>query len=454
MKTKTDYRTLGCPPAVTILFAAMAMLLTMMCSQALALNMDVRPENTTVLYEGDGSSAIQVRVIAPDILPSPDRPPLNLALVLDRSGSMGEEGKMEHVLQAAHMLVDRLGPDDILTIVTYNNRVHVPVSACRVTNRWKLHRIIDEIRAEGRTFLSGGLEEGFRQAKRQRRKGTISRVVLLSDGLANVGVTDIGQLRRRASSMYEDGVSVSTFGMGYDFDEDLLASMANGGGGSYHYLSRPGDIVAALTREFNMMARTSASGVEIIIRPLGGARFETAPGHSWKLEGSSAVIGLGDVSAGETRTLMAKLNVPTGRIGNQEVAEVSVRYTDPASGKVFRESTEAVSLAVIDDPRRYRESFDAGVQEKKAVIETNVLMEEAARKVDGGDRAGAMSIIRKAVGALMAAPSPEAPAVKMEMERIKTYSDKLDDLDTMAPGKVREMQKDQKYRSYQQLNQQ
>ncbi len=453
MKTKTAHLLQGYPLTVGILLAVLTLFLTTQSTQASALNMDVRPENTTVLYEGDGLSTILVRIIAPDILPVPDRPPLNLALILDKSGSMRDEGKMDYVRQAAHMLVNRLGPDDILTIVTYNNRVQVPISSCRVTNRQKFHRIIDEIYAEGRTFLSGGLEEGFKQARRQRkRKGIISRVILLSDGLANLGVTDIDQLRRRASSMYEDGVSVSTFGMGYEFDEDLLASMANGGGGSYYYISRPGDIIAALTREFNMAASTTASGVEIIIRPLGGARFETVPGHRWRFEGSSAVIGLGDLSAGEARTFMAKLSVPTGRIGDQQIAQVSVRYKDPASGKVLNESGEAISLAVIDDPRRHQESFDTRIQEKKAVIESNALMEEAARKVDEGDSAGAKSIIQRILGTLKAAPA--APAVKEEMERVEQYSDKLDDLDAMEPGDVQEMQKDLKYRSYQQLHQQ
>lgn len=454
MKTKTAQLLPVLSLAVTTLLMTLAILLTSMSSRALALNMDVRPENSTVLYEGDGSSTIQIRIIAPDIMPLPDRPPLNLALVLDRSGSMRDEGKMDHVRQAAHMLIDRLGSDDILTIVTYNNRVQVPVSASRVTNRQKFHRIVDEIYADGRTFLSGGLEEGFKQARRQRRKGMVSRVILLSDGLANVGTTDIGKLRRRASSMYEDGISVSTFGMGYDFDEDLLASMASGGGGSYYYISRPNDIVAALKREFNMVARTTASGVEIIIRPLEGTRFETAPGHSWKFEGSSAVIGLGDLSAGEARTLMARVNVPTGRIGDQEVAQVTVRYKDPVTGKTVSESGGAVSLSVVDDPRRHQESFDTSVQERKAVIESNVMMEEAARRVDEGDRAGAKSIIKKIFGTLSSAPEPSAPAVRAEMERLQEYSGKLDDLDSMAPGEVQEMQKDQKYRSYKELHQQ
>ena len=278
MRTKT------LPKVVPIYFTALSMvtlavIFSPLLSFGSALDLDVRPENSTLLYRSDGTSTIQIRVIAPDDLPIPDRPPLNLALVLDRSGSMGDEGKMDYVRQAAHMLVNRMGPEDRLTIVTYNHRVEVPVATRGVGDRQYFHRIIDGLYPDGRTYLSGGLEEGFRQARKYRKKGFVSRVILLSDGLANIGVTDFRQLSQRAGAMYESGVAVSTFGMGYDFDENLLASMATGGGGSYHYIARPGDILAALKREFSMAASTVASGVEIIIRPLDGCRFESTPGH-------------------------------------------------------------------------------------------------------------------------------------------------------------------------------
>lgn len=440
-------------PLAMLLMLPLAIVLSPVFAVGSALDMEVRPENSTLLYRSNGTSTIQIRVVAPDDYPVPDRPPLNLALVLDKSGSMGDEGKMDYVRQAAHMLVNRMGPEDRLTIVTYNNQVRVPISARRVRNRQYFHRIIDGIYPGGRTFLSGGLEEGFRQAKKYRKKGYVSRVILLSDGLANVGLTDARQLSRRAGIMYESGVAVSTFGMGYDFDENLLASMATGGGGSYYYISRPGDILAALQKEFNLTAGTVASGVEIIIRPLDGCRFESAPGHSWKLEGSSAVIGLGDLSAGETRTLMARMTVPTGNLGDQGVADITLRYRDPVTGKTFRIDRTPVILSIVDDPTIHRENFDIEVQGKKAVIESNAMMDEAAKRVDEGDRDGALSIIRKVMGALKASPAASAPALQQEMERAEEYSGQIEGLDDMAPAEVKEMQKDQKYRSYKELHQ-
>lgn len=453
METKT-ISTVARHFLATIFLLSLAVIFSPLPAAGSGLDMDVQADNSTLLFRSDGTSTIQIRVIAPDDLILPDRPPLNLALVLDRSGSMADEGKMDYVRQAAHMLVNNMGPEDKLTIVTYNHRVETPIATRRVRDRRYFHRIIDGLYPEGRTYLAGGLEEGFRHARKHRRKGYISRIILLSDGLANIGVTDFRQLSQRAGAMYESSVAVSTFGMGYDFDENLLASMANGGGGSYHYISRPGDILAALKKEFNMAASTVASGVEIIIHPMDGCRFESAPGHGWKREGSSAVIGLGDLSAGESRTLMAQMYVPTGEMGDQGVAEVALRYRDPVTGKTSSMGKTPVVLAVVDDPSLHRENINIKVEEKKAVIESNVMLKEAAKKVDEGDRAGARSIIQKVMGALKSSPAASAPAVQEEMERAQEYTGRIDGMDEMAPAEVKKMQKDLKYRSYQKLNQQ
>jgi Ca-activated chloride channel family protein len=421
-------------------------------SPAAALDLDVRPENPTVLQYSEAESALQIRIVAPQGVISDDRPPLNLALVLDKSGSMADEGKIRYVRRAAHMLVNRLGPEDVLSIVTYDNRVRVPVSARKVRDRKKFHRAIDGLYPGGRTYLSGGLEEGFRQARKNRGRGCVSRVILLSDGLANIGTLDSHRLSSRASAMYESGVSVSTFGMGLEFNEDLLASMAYGGGGKYHYISSPGDIVASLDREFKTVSRTVASGVQIIIRPSPGCRFESAPGHRWHMKEGAAVIGLGDLSTGETRTLLARMSVPSTNPGPLDVATVGVLFQDPVTGAEYARDHAPITLKVVEDPRLHRENIDREVHGKKAVIESSARMNEAAVKVDSGDREGALSIIRQVLDSLKSAPQDEA--VLREMERVKGYSDQIGDLDAMAPDELEEVQKEMKYHNYQELNEQ
>ncbi len=417
---------------------------------ASTLNLDVRPENRTILVPGPGDGTIQIQVIAPDVPVPRDRPNVNLALVIDRSGSMSAARKLDYVKTAAHQLVDLMGPDDILSVVTYDDRVSVPWPARRIDgNREALHRIIAGIYPGGSTFLSGGLEEGFRQAREGRRRGYLNRVLLLSDGLANRGVTHRGALREMASGMARQSVSVSTFGVGNDFDEELMAGVSSAGGGNYRYLGDPEGIVAALSGELTTASRTIASNVEIIIRLRRDCRFGSALGREWRREGDAYIIRLGDLPAGERRTVFASLNVDGDRPGTREVGEVALRYRDPVTEKTVTALPRTVSLELVRDERLHREGFDRLVQEKKAVAQSSVMIQEAARLADEGKKDRAKEMLGKAAAELSAAPA--SPSVKAEMERAAEYGNRLDALGDMNSEEARGVQKSIKYRSHRQL---
>lgn len=433
--------------------ALMPLALAAACATAAPLTVDVRSENRMVLIPGPGDGTIQVQVIAPDEPVPADRPKLNLALVIDRSGSMGDARKLDYVKTAAHQLIEMMGRDDILAIVIYDHIVQVPWPARRVDgNREALHRIVDGLYPGGRTFLSGGLEEGFRQAQSGRRRGYLNRVLLLSDGLANAGTVSRSALRDRAAAMSERGISVSTFGVGNDFDEELLAMTASGGAGNYHYLGDPERIVAALSSEFRAASRTAAVDVEIIIRLRRDCRFGSVLGREWRREGDAYIIRLGDLSAGERRTLFANLNVSGDRPGLREVGEVAVRYRDPVTANVVTGSPSPVSLELVRDEARYREGFDRSVQERKAVTQSNVIVQDAARLADEGRKEEAKELLGKAAAGLSAAPA--SPAVRAEMERTNEYRDKLDSLKDMRSDEAKGTQKSIKHRSYEILNRQ
>ena len=436
-----------------VLLAALGSVIAVPTAKGSALDLDVRPENKTILIPGPGTGNLQIRIIAPDVEPLEDRPPLNLSLVIDKSGSMGNERKMDHVRMAAHRLVERMNANDFLSIVTYDQSVRVVTRARRVRDRQYFHRLIDGIYPGGRTYLSGGLEEGYRQAKRARRKGYINRVLLLSDGLANVGIVDRHELARRAGGIYESGISISTFGVGYQFDEDLMTKVARGGGGSYYYINNPEDITAALSREFTMVSRTVATEVEIIIRLKDDCRFDSVLGHSFNREGDLVVIRVGDLSAGERRTLMAKLQVTTEEMGERQVADVSLRYRDPVSGLLKTDRSMPVFLEIVQDPERHSQGYDIDVVERKTVMESNSIAEEAAGRVDAGDREGALGILKKFAEALKKA-APTSPAAKEELESNRAYQDQIMGMDEMDDRELNEVQKGVKYRSYQELHQQ
>jgi Ca-activated chloride channel family protein len=448
MKTTRTARTIG-----TLACALATLILGAACSSAGSLTLDVRSENRTVLVPGPGDGTIQIQVVAPDAPEvRPDRPRLNLAIVIDRSGSMSEARKLDFVKTAAHRVVDMMEPDDILSIVAYDHHVQTPWPSRPVgRDRTDLHRIIAGLYPGGATFLSGGLEEGYRQAKRGRHRGTLNRVLLLSDGLANRGVTSRGDLRERAAVMTEQGISVSTFGVGHHFDEELMMMVAGGGGGNYRYLGDPERIVAALASEFQTAARTAATDVEIIIRLKKDCRFGSVLGREWRRNGDSYIIRLGDLSAGERRTVFANLNVAGERPGLREVGEVGLRYRDPVNSKVVTSSAQAVSLELVRDERIYREGFDRSVQEKKAVAESGVLVQEAARLADQGKREEAKEMLGKAVNGLGAAPA--SPAVRAEMDHANRYKDRLDKMEDMNSEPARAAQKAIKYRAYEMLQQ-
>ncbi len=424
------------------------------CAHAAPLVLDVRPENRRVLVPGPGDGTIQIQVIAPDgPVIRVDRPRLNLALVIDRSGSMAEARKLDFVKTAAHQLVDMMGPDDLLSVVTYSQGVEVRWPSRPVGRfREELHRVISGVYPGGSTFLSGGLEEGFRQAIAGKRRGTLNRVLLLSDGLANVGVIGLGPLGERAGYMAESGVSVSTFGVGNHFDEELMTRVAAGGGGNYRYLGDPERIVAALESEFHTVSRTAASEVEIIIRLRRDCRFGSVLGRNWRRDGDAYVIRLGDLSAGERRTVFARVNVDGDGTGVKEVGEVALRYRDPVTSKEVTASAKGVSLEFVRDERVYREGFDRSVQEKRAVAEANVLVQEAARLADQGKKEEAKKVLGKASAGLAAAPA--SPAVRAEMDHAERYKESLDGMGDMSSEAARGAQKAIKYRAYETLQQQ
>ncbi len=423
------------------------------CAPAASLTLDVRSENSRVLIPGPGDGSIQIQVIAPDLPPArDDRPKLNLALVIDRSGSMAEARKLDFVKTAAHQLVDRMAPDDILSIVTYDDQVQALWPSQRVgRDREALHRLITGLYPGTATCLSGGLEEGFRQAKAGKRRGYLNRILLLSDGLANRGMTNRGELRERAAEMSGNGVSVSTFGVGNDFDEELMTMVAGGGGGNYRYLGDPERIVAALEGEFHSASRTAAVDVEIVIRLRRECRFGSVLGREWRRDGDGYVIRMGDLSAGERRTVFANLNVGSDRPGMREVGDVSIRYRDPATARTITGTAQAVSLELVRDERSYREGFDRSVQEKRAVAQSNVLVQDAARLVDQGRKEEAKRVLGQAAAGLAAAPP--SPAVAASMEQAGEYGRSLDAMKDMNAPAARAAQKSIKYKAYEMLQQ-
>ena len=173
---------------------------------------------------------------APQVQKTTQRLPVNLSLIIDRSGSMGDN-KLEYVKEAAIHVIRLLSPEDRLSVITYDDEVKVvaPNQALSQNVRQDLIAKIRAIRTGGMTNLSGGWFTGCEQVANFMNSDYLNRALLLTDGLANQGVTDQEELVMHAKQFRKRGITTTTFGVGSDFNQFLLESIADNGGGHFHY---------------------------------------------------------------------------------------------------------------------------------------------------------------------------------------------------------------------------
>src|SRR5882724_2812174 len=255
------------------------------------------------------------------------RTPLNLAVVLDKSGSM-TGAKLEKTKQAAMQLVDRLAPNDILSLVVFSDHAEVLVSAQKVEDKDALKEKIQSIRADGSTALYSGVKMGAGQIEEYLSNKRINRVILLSDGLANVGPSSPRDLRQLGGRLSERGISVTTIGVGDDYNEDLMAALAEASDANYYYVKDTEKLPEIFAKELGEMLAVAARDVRIEIICPDGVKPLGFIGRAEKFENQKATVNLSQFTAGQNRYLMLRCLVD-GK--NSEVARVNVNYKDEFS---------------------------------------------------------------------------------------------------------------------------
>ena len=270
---------------------------------------------------------VLVELEAPAAVQKPTRDAVNLAFVLDRSGSMSGQ-KLELAKRAVETAVDRLLPTDRFSIVCYDDRIDVVVETTGASREAKSNAIdrLRSIDARGSTDLAGGWLRGAEQVALGQVPGGVNRVLLLTDGLANQGITDSGELARHASELRARGVTTTTFGVGEDFDEALLQSMADAGGGHFYFIENAAQIQDHIATEVGELLAVVARDVTlevtapetISVRPLSPYQLEQ--------RGSRHLVLTGDLVAEQRLEVVLRVRFGFGPIG-QEVG-ILVAATD------------------------------------------------------------------------------------------------------------------------------
>lgn len=259
------------------------------------------------------------------------RPMLNLAAVLDVSGSMSGT-KIEQAKEATRQALHRLHDGDIFSLVIFSSEVKCIVEPTVINNhtRRTVESALREITAGGMTALDGGLELGLKKARKQKQE-TNFVLLLLSDGQANVGVTDLEKIGYRAYQGRQKGFIVSTIGVGNDYNEALMAEIATQGGGRFYHVQRADQIGPYLTGELGEVAALAARGLIInLTLPAGATIFPLSAAYPASQGKGQATITIGDIPCDTELEIPIRLTLPTHPPGSKCSIQGTFRHRSPA----------------------------------------------------------------------------------------------------------------------------
>jgi Ca-activated chloride channel homolog len=326
---------------------------------------------------------------------STTRAPMAVAMVIDRSGSMAGD-KIRQARLAAKQFASRLGEDDQLAIVTYSSDYSVDLALTTVKGqRQRIDRVIDDILDGGGTDIGGGMQAGL-SALRTANAGTVKRLLLVSDGNANQGITDPNALAAIAKRAKQDGITVSTLGVGLDFNEDLLVQMSQNAGGGYYYAKDGEAIATALDKELAGLKELAARNVEVGLELANGVTISEVYGYRTEMRRGRTVITVGDIASNERRRVLVQLNVGSTAEGKLDVANVVLSYAAPASEDVREHQGALSAVATLDE-------FKLAANEKREVREAHEAAlaarsrEQAAFSYQSGNAAEAAAHLRRQI---------------------------------------------------------
>jgi Ca-activated chloride channel family protein len=353
------------------------------------------------------------------------RTPLNLAVVLDKSGSM-TGAKLEKTKQAAMQLVDRLTPNDIFSLVIFSDHAEVLVSAQKVEDKDSLKEKIESIEAGGSTALYAGVKMGADQLQEFFSEKRINRVILLSDGLANVGPSSPRQLRQLGSNLSEKGISVTTIGVGDDYNEDLMAGLAEASDANYYYVQDTEKLPEIFAKELGEMLAVAARDVRIEIICPDGVKPLGFIGRAEKFENQKSTVNLSQFTTGQNRYLFLRCLVN----GDQpEVARVNVNYKDELSDGSDQSASGIAKIVFTDDQKISEKSVNGTVVAQKELMLTAVAKDEAIAQADAGNYQQAATILKAQSDALnfayAAAPASVQGQIRAETNNLDTFSGRI-----------------------------
>lgn len=439
-----------------ILALILTLAITMIVSPAVAkplVDCDLTLDRTILPAGRSQKTVIKVNLDVPVIPIEIARPPVNLTLVLDRSGSMSGN-KIAKAREAAIAALRSLGPQDLFSMVIYDHEVQTLIPPQSASNTEWIESRIRSIGAGGNTALYGAVSQGAAEVRKNLYSKYVHRIVLLSDGLANVGPSSPADLARLGAALIKEGISVTTIGIGTDFNEDLMTQLADRSDGNHYFVESSRDLPRIFAAELGDVLSVAARKVVIEIDCPDGVRPLRIIGREGRIRDNRVEIHLNQLYGGQSKYVLVEVMVEPGQENQlQKVADARCSYENALTNQ----QESSVSVAQVRFSKRQEEvRRSASKTVQKALVENEMAeardkaldlynagrKDEAVRQLKAksseissrNQALGFSDIAQEAEGALeedaasFAAPAPMAPAEKKSI-RSESY-------------KVRKQQKD------------
>ena len=249
------------------------------------------------------------------------RTPVNLALVIDRSGSMSGQ-RIQQAKEAARTAIRLLKPDDIISLIAYDSSAEVLVPASRVGDGRLLLDAIERLKPRGSTALFAGTTLGAQEVKKFLKAENVNRVLLLSDGIANIGPSSPTELAQLGMELAREGISVSTIGLGLGYNEDLMTKLAASSDGNHAFVEHPERLATIMTYELNDATSVVARDVHIEINLPRGARPIRSLGRAATIDGQRVTSRIKDLISQVDRYVLIEVEL------DEEIAQKSFKIAD------------------------------------------------------------------------------------------------------------------------------
>ncbi len=376
------------------------LLFTVGSSQAAPLlNLDLSLDRD-VLPSGQRETAIiKVALNVPQVPLEMERPPVNLTLVLDRSGSMVGD-KIAKARDAAITALRMLGPQDLFSLVIYDHNVQTLISPQSAANSEWIEAQIRRISAGGNTALFGAVSQGAAEVRKNLGRNFVHRVVLLSDGLANVGPSLPSDLARLGAALLKEGISVTTIGIGHGFNEDLMTRLADRSDGNHYFVESSVDLPRIFAAELGDVLSVAARRISIELDTPAEVRPLRIIGREGRISGNRVEIHLNQLYGGQEKYVLIEVQVNPGQPDQLlKIASARCYYENALTN--HQESTIALAN-VRFSPRQEEVRKSANKPVLEAVVENEIAAsrDRALDLYNAGRKDEAVAEIRQSSGKL------------------------------------------------------